>query len=157
MLRDANVHVQQNTPQQKLPYPSKPTKPFTLIVIILLSALLVGIGGDWLRGKDTQSNHISLSSPSPQTMLNTQSSAITDNTTTVIIQDGYFSKVTIPRGYTLIKGEGDYIRYVTNMSGGDGAADRPGLALHLGGKADRPGARHAGLDLKLIDPRLASG
>src|SRR4051794_33634830 len=49
------------------------------------------------------------------------------------------------------------VRMSLHQVGGDGAADRLGLALYLGSKADCPGARHTGLDLELIDPRLASG
>lgn len=94
---------------QQSPRSFKPRKSPILLTTVLLIAATSGIGGYWLGTRTSQIL--------PQSEIISQLSPTTDNITTVNIQDDYFFKVTMPQGYTLINGGGDYIRYVTDRSG----------------------------------------
>ena len=77
---------------------------FTTVILIITAS---GIGYYWFALGHIPHQTLLISEPSP----------ITRRTARIYIQGAIFFKVTIPPDYTLINGNGDYIRYMTDRSG----------------------------------------
>lgn len=122
-MNGVNDSLHQTHPIQKNPNSS--FKSLNTLALFTVLILIAGTGGYWLITNQILPQFEIISQPA-LTVTATSTTTVTatptvsptiDNTATVIIQDYYFFKVTIPSEYKLIKGKGDYIRYITNRSG----------------------------------------
>jgi hypothetical protein len=119
------------TPVQT-PVPQHPIKNprgnFPIILGVLVLLLVVGGGAYYLgiqNGRTApQAQNISIqptAAPQNHTITNPTTTPITTNKTPkierIVLQEGYYFDATIPEGYSLKEGSGDYAKYVVDAEG----------------------------------------